>query len=107
MNAPLCDRGKTVSARPQQFELLVYRSQHPHAVSAVTAGRRVAVALEFWHVQAEGQGSDHPHYDISRVEFDRRRTPPSVARSTRVPGSPEAEAGSYLGESDMTLECPL
>ena len=60
-------KGKEHAAHARQHELLVYRSHTPHAVGALTAGTRLAVALEFWHVNAPGEGVDHPGYPTRRV----------------------------------------
>lgn len=59
--------GLTHAATPRQHELLVYKSHTPHAVGSLTAGTRLAVALEFWHVHAPGEGAEHPRYPIRRV----------------------------------------
>ena len=59
--------GETHAARARQHELLVYRSHTPHAVGAITQGTRLAVALEFWHVHAPGEGVEHPWYPFRRI----------------------------------------
>ena len=59
--------GQQHAAHARHHELLVYRSHTPHAVGALTAGTRLAVALEFWHVHAPGEGADHPAYPYRRV----------------------------------------
>lgn len=60
-------QGERRAAHARQHELLVYRSHTPHAVGALTAGTRLAVALEFWHVHGPGEGIDHPHYPYRRM----------------------------------------
>lgn len=62
-------RGQQVSAQPHQYEILVYRSHQPHAVGALRSGQRLAVAIEFWHVHAPGNGVDDPEYAHTRVDF--------------------------------------
>lgn len=66
--------GQMHAAHARQHELLVYRSHTPHAVGALTAGTRLAVALEFWHVHVPGEGVDHPAYPHRRVGLERPRT---------------------------------
>ena len=60
-------RGEVRAAHARQHELLVYRSHSPHAVGALTAGTRLTVALEFWHVRVPGEGAEHPGYPTRRI----------------------------------------
>jgi hypothetical protein len=62
-------QGQKHAARPRQHELLIYRSHTPHAVGALSVGTRLVVALEFWHVQAPGQGVEHPAYPYRRIGY--------------------------------------
>jgi len=73
--------GQMHAARALRHELLVYRSHTPHAVGALTAGTRLAVALEFWHVHAPGEGVEHPAYPHRRVGL----TLPLVGADGRCP----------------------
>ena len=60
-------QGQRHAAHARQHELLIYRSHTPHAVGALTAGTRLAVALEFWHVRLPGEGVHHPAHPHRRV----------------------------------------
>jgi hypothetical protein len=79
--------GKKHAAHARQHELLVYRSHTPHAVGALMAGSRLAVALEFWHVHAPGEGVENPAYPYRRVPLNPRAgaSAPSVTTLGRCP----------------------
>lgn len=91
-------QGKVVSARPRRYEMLVYRSHQPHAVSALRSGQRLTVAIEFWHVRAPGVGSDDPEYAHTRVSVPRQ-----LVRATGLGVTPTVKDSS----DESRIACPL
>lgn len=65
--------GEVTSRRPERLEMLVYRSHLLHAVSAPRTGRRLALALEFWHVpwrrdNRRGDVHNNPEREVRRAQ---------------------------------------